>query len=98
MGFAEIVLENDWTIIANLYLKRGRYSYKKPFLLDYDYACATEHFEPGNLKSLQNSIREITKQIKRHIRPKRWVLEFDEAVVNNTDFFAILEERKRITD
>ena len=95
VGFAEIVLETEWTIIASLFLKRGRYSIKKPFLLDYDYACASENFEPGNLKSLQEAIIDISKRIEEIIKPKRWVLEFDEAVVNNTNFIKILEERKK---
>jgi len=63
-------------------------------LLDYDYACASENFEPGNLKSLQKAIVEITKQINRITKPKRWVLEFDEAIINHTDFLGIMEEGK----
>jgi len=94
VGFAEIVLENDWTIISNLYLKRGRYSYKKPFLLEYDYACASAEFEPGDIESLREAIFDIAKQIEVIIKPKKWKLEFDEAVVSQTNFFAILEERK----
>jgi hypothetical protein len=95
VGFAEIVMETDWTIIASLYLKRGRYSFNKPFLLDYDFACASENFEPGNLKSLQEAIKDISKQIEEIIKPKRWVLEFDDAIVNNTDFFKMIEEGKK---
>jgi len=95
-GFGEIIKETDWTLIGNLYLPKGRYSPKKGYYLNY--ACASCDFEDRNIDSLRKAIIEISKQFKQIIKPKRWILEVDETIINHTDFFALLEERQNLNE
>ena len=94
VGFAEIEMETDWTVIGHLYLPEGRFSRQKPLLLNY--ACASADFEQNNLQSLREAIIEVTEQLQSILSKRKWRLEFSREWVNHTDFLAMIRAREKI--
>lgn len=94
VGYAEIELETEWTIIGSLYLPEGRATKvsKKPLFLDY--ACVSCNFKEGNLDSLRKAIITLTEDLQAYISDRKWHLEFYPEMVNHIDFFQMLKERK----
>lgn len=94
VGYAEIELETEWTIIGHLYLPEGRATKvtKKPLLLDY--ACVSCNFEEGNLDSIRKAIITLAEDLQENIADRKWHLEFYPEMVNYTDFFQLLKDRK----
>ena len=90
-GFVEIKLENPWTIVADIYKYRGRYSKKKPFL--YYPVYASKNFEPNNDSSLKIAIKKLVRLTQSRFETKRWKIEFDELYSDNIDYFSILKNR-----
>lgn len=94
VGFAEVELETESTIIGHLYLPVGRatHSVKKPLFLNY--ACASAYFEQDNLFSLRESIIDVVNQLQSIIEERKWKLEFEEEFVRHTDFLAMIRVRE----
>lgn len=94
VGYAEIELETEWTIIGSLYLSEGRTTKvsKKPLLLDY--ACVSCDFEQNDLSSLRKAIFTLADDLQAYISDRKWQLEFYPEMVNHMDFFQMLKERK----
>ena len=95
VGFAEIELETDWTVIGHLYLPEGRYTRVEKKSLLLNYACASAQFEQNNLNSLRKSIVEVVKQMQSIVGERKWILEFDEEMVEYTDFLKMIDERHK---
>jgi hypothetical protein len=95
VGFAEIELETDSTVIGHLYLPEGRYTPVKKKSLLLNYACASAQFEPNNLNSLRQAIIEVEEQMQSIVAKRRWILEFDEEMVKYTDFLKMINERRK---
>jgi hypothetical protein len=95
VGFAEIELETDWTVIGHLYLPEGRYTPVKKKSLVLDYACASTQFEQNNLDSLRQAIIEVAEQMQSIVAKRKWNLEFDEEIVKYTDFLKMINERRK---
>ena len=93
VGFAEIELETDSTVVGHLYLPEGRATKveKKPLLLNF--ACASASFEQDNLQSLREAIVAVTEQLKSILAERNWKLEFSEESVYHTDYLMMIRER-----
>ena len=89
VGYAEIELETDWTVIGHLYLPEGRFSRSKPLMLNY--ACASAGFEQGNLEDLRRAICDVVEDLRTEVAEHKWVLEFDPDWVNFTDFLGMIK-------
>jgi hypothetical protein len=95
VGFAEIELETDWTVIGHLYLPEGRASKisKKSLLLNY--ACASASSIQGNLQNLREAIISVTDQLQLILAECKWRLEFSQELVNYTDFLMMIRDREQ---
>ncbi len=93
VGFAEIELETDLTVVGHLYLPEGRATKvaKKPLLLNF--ACASTSFEQDNLQSLREAVIDVVKKLKSILAERKWKLEFSQELVKHTDFLALVRER-----
>jgi hypothetical protein len=94
VGFAEIELENDWTVVGHLYLPEGRVrkGTKKPLLLNF--VCASANFKQDDLNGLQEAIIEVAEQLQSIVAKRKWKLEFGRDLVEHTDFLAMISARK----
>jgi hypothetical protein len=95
VGFAEIELETDSTVIGHLYLPEGRYSRVEKKSLLLNYACASAQFEQNNLNGLRQSIIEVANQMQSIVAERKWRLEVDEEMVEYTDFLKMINERRK---
>lgn len=95
VGFAEIELETEWTVIGHLYLPEGRYTCVEKKSLLLNYACASAQFEQNNLNSLRRAIVEVAEQMQSIVAERKWIIEFDEEMVEYTDFLKMINDRRK---
>ena len=90
--FAEIELETSTEVIGHLYLPQGRVSRATKKALFLNYACTSSHFEKDDLQSLQHAILDTAKQLQSIVKARNWKLETNRAMINHTDFLAMIKE------
>ena len=93
VGYAVIRFENDWTMVADLYLPQNRItrtSKAKSFHLNY--VVTETHLETLDLPHIRIAIYKLITQLEEILKKKKWHLEFDRSLIDNTDFLAILKK------